>query len=162
MIWKCVFSLIYMDAVTADVLSPRSCQLVAFGMGERYKAVGYPGFYSPDPLGSLGTVLQTYTVAPSTVTNREVTTSWAAAELVQPWASWTRGQTGGEEPPPSWEGTDCWAWSSLCASLGCMKRLSYAVCIDWWNGEDGPYLLPVNHPLMSTGGDACISPTLPT
>lgn len=131
-------------------------------MGKRYKGAGYLGFCSPDPLGSLGTMLQMCAVAPTTVSDREVTYSWAAVELVQPRVSWTRRQAGGEDAPPSWEGKDYWARSSLCTSLSCMKRLSYVVCIDWWHGEDSPCLLLVNHPLRPAGGDACISPTPPT
>lgn len=129
-IWKCVFSLIYMNTITADVLPPRLCQLVAFGVGKRYKGAGYLGFCSLDPLGSLGTMLQTHAVAPITASDREVTTSWAAPELVQPRLVWARRWAGGEDARPSWEGKDYRARSSPSISLRRMKKLTCVVRID--------------------------------
>lgn len=129
-IWKCVFSLIYMNTITADVLPPRLCQLVAFGVGKQYKGAGYLGFCSLDPLGSLGTMLQTHAVAPITASDREVTTSWAAPELVQPRLVWARRWAGGEDTRPSWEGKDYRARSSPSISLRRMKKLTCVVRID--------------------------------
>lgn len=57
--WKCVFSLIYMNAIWADVLPSRMFQLVAFGIIKWYKGAEYLDFSSPDPPGGLGTMLQT-------------------------------------------------------------------------------------------------------
>lgn len=125
------------------------------------EGAGYLGFCCPDPLGSLGITLQTCAVAPTTVSDPAVATSWATAELVQPWVSWMRRQAGADDSAPSWQDKDYWAQSSLCTSLGCVKRLSYVVRIDWWHGEDSPCLLLVNRSLRTAGGGSCVFPTPP-
>lgn len=73
-------------------MSSRMYQLVAFGTGKWYKGAEYLDFCSPDPLGGLGTMLQTHAVVRATVSDQEVTTvsdqevttSCAAAGFVQP------------------------------------------------------------------------------
>lgn len=156
-IWKRVFSLIYMNAMTADVLCPRLCQLVALGMGEWNKGAGYLGFRSPDPLGCLGTVLQMCAVAPTTVrSNHQLSCCWAC-------------------PAMGVKNKETHRWGISTSQLGRQGLLSLVLslhifrlfeethlqCMPWWHGEEGLYLLLVSRSLRPAGGDACVSPPLP-
>lgn len=87
-----------------------------------------PWLLHPKSSGQFGHHASECAVAPTARSNQEVTISWAAAELVWPWVAWVKKWAGREDAPPSWKGKDYWAQSSLCLSLGCMKKFAYVMC----------------------------------
>lgn len=119
-----------MNAISAGVLSSRMCQLVPFGIEKWHEGEEYLDSSFPDPLGSLGTMLQSCALVPDTVSDQEVTTvsnwtvttSCATVGFVQPWVVWARRWAGREAAA----GNSWTAKLFLCTSLGCVRKFTCA------------------------------------